>query len=75
VERSDTRHRPIDAADRVMDATLILIDSDAEPARARTLVDRLWESDVRTRLGAAVRAHRGPKGAPWPVRTCSTAPR
>jgi hypothetical protein len=29
-----------------MDATLILIDSDAELARARVLVDRLWESDL-----------------------------
>ena len=28
-----------------MDATLILIDSDAELARARALVDRLWNSD------------------------------
>jgi hypothetical protein len=28
-----------------MDATLILIDSDAELARARALVDRLWQSD------------------------------
>ena len=28
-----------------MDATLILIDSDAEFARARALVDRLWNSD------------------------------
>jgi hypothetical protein len=28
-----------------MDATLILIDSDAELARARALVGRLWESD------------------------------
>jgi HTH-type transcriptional regulator/antitoxin HigA len=28
-----------------MDATLILIDSDAELARARKLVDRLWSSD------------------------------
>ena len=28
-----------------MDATLILIDSDAELARARALVDRLWDSD------------------------------
>ena len=26
-----------------MDATLILIDSDAELARARALVDRLWD--------------------------------
>jgi hypothetical protein len=29
-----------------MDATLILIDGDAELARARRLVDRLWQSDV-----------------------------
>jgi hypothetical protein len=28
-----------------MDATLVLIDSDSELARARALVDRLWESD------------------------------
>jgi hypothetical protein len=28
-----------------MDATLILIDSDAELARARALVDRLWSSE------------------------------
>ena len=28
-----------------MDATMILIDSDAELARARALVDRLWNSD------------------------------
>ena len=28
-----------------MDATLIVIDSDAELARARALVDRLWNSD------------------------------
>jgi hypothetical protein len=28
----------------MMDATLILIDSDAELARARALVDRLWPS-------------------------------
>jgi hypothetical protein len=28
-----------------MDATLILIDSDANLGRARALVDRLWSSD------------------------------
>lgn len=28
-----------------MDATVVLIDSDAELARARALVDRLWNSD------------------------------
>ena len=30
-----------------MDATLILIDSEAELARARALVNRLWDSDKR----------------------------
>ena len=29
-----------------MDARLILIDSEAELARARALVERLWESDA-----------------------------
>jgi hypothetical protein len=29
----------------MMDATLIVIDSEAELARARALVDRLWHSD------------------------------
>ena len=33
------------SGDRVMDATLILIDSAAELSRARALVDRLWDSD------------------------------
>ncbi len=28
-----------------MDATLIVIDSDAEVARARALMDRLWNSE------------------------------
>ena len=31
-----------------MDATMILIDSDAELARARALVDRLWNSNDPT---------------------------
>jgi len=41
-----------------MDATLILIDSDAELARARALVDQLWNSNNPTevaRLEAQVR--------------------
>jgi hypothetical protein len=40
--------------DRVMDATLILIDNDAELARARALVDRLWECQMSqpTSLGS-----------------------
>jgi len=29
-----------------MDATLIVIDSDAELGRARALVDRLWDSEA-----------------------------
>jgi hypothetical protein len=33
-----------------MDATLIVIDSETELARARALVDRLWGSDMRTAL-------------------------
>ena len=31
-----------------MDATLILIDSDAELSRARALIDRLWNSNNPT---------------------------
>ena len=41
-----------------MDATLILIDSDAELLRARALVDQLWNSSDPTdvaRLGAQAR--------------------
>ena len=40
-----------------MDATLIVIDSDAELARARALVDRLWDSENHAdiiRLGKRV---------------------
>jgi hypothetical protein len=29
----------------MMDATLIVVDSEAELARARTLISRLWESN------------------------------
>ena len=51
-----------------MDATLILIDCDAELARARALVDRLWDSDepgdvarlqAQARLIAAMRKASG----------------
>ena len=50
-----------------MDATLILIDSDTELARARALVDRLWDSsepadlarlEAQARLIAALAARR-----------------
>jgi hypothetical protein len=34
-----------------MDATLILIDSDAELARARKLVDRVWSWDDPADVG------------------------
>jgi|ERR1043165_9790300 HTH-type transcriptional regulator/antitoxin HigA len=59
-----------------MDATLILIDSEAELARARALVDRLWDSDkpadlarleAQARLIAAYEEHK------WPRRPPSTA--
>jgi HTH-type transcriptional regulator / antitoxin HigA len=59
-----------------MDATLVLIDSDAELGRARALVDRLWDSNdptdvarlqAQARLIAAYEEHR------WPRRPASTA--
>jgi hypothetical protein len=58
-----------------MDATLILIDSDAELARARALVERLWESDepadvarlqAQARLIAAYQEGSGRGGHPAP---------
>jgi len=59
-----------------MDATLILIDSDAELARARALVDRLWESDEPAdvaRLQAQARLIAAYEEAKWPRRPPSTA--
>ncbi len=59
-----------------MDATLIVIDSDAELMRARALVDLLWESEdpadiarlqAQARLIAAYEENR------WPRRPPSTA--
>jgi HTH-type transcriptional regulator/antitoxin HigA len=56
-----------------MDATLILIDSDAELARARALVERLWDShdhadvarlEAQARLIAAYEEQRWPRRAP-----------
>ena len=56
-----------------MDAVLILIDSDAELARARALVDRLWDSndpadvarlEAQARLIAAYE-ERHPLAAGW----------
>ncbi|MCI0467372.1 MAG: XRE family transcriptional regulator [Beijerinckiaceae bacterium] len=56
-----------------MDATLILIDSDAERARARALVEQLWDSDdpadlarleAQARLIAAYEERKWPRRAP-----------
>jgi HTH-type transcriptional regulator/antitoxin HigA len=59
-----------------MDATLILIDSEAELARARTLVDRLWQSDDPAdiaRLQAQARLIAAYEESKWPRRPPSTA--
>ena len=59
-----------------MDAKLILIDSDAEFARARALVDRLWESDDPAdiaRLEAQARLVAAYEESRWPRRAPSTA--
>jgi HTH-type transcriptional regulator/antitoxin HigA len=59
-----------------MDATLILIDSDAELARARALVDRPWQSDKPTdiaRLQAQVRLIAAYEEGKWPRWSPSTA--
>ena len=56
-----------------MDATVVLIDSDAELARARALVDRLWESsdpgdiarlEAQARLISAYEERRWPRQPP-----------
>jgi HTH-type transcriptional regulator / antitoxin HigA len=54
-----------------MDATLILIDSDAELARARALIEKLWESDEPTdiaRLQAQARLIAAYEESMWPRR-------
>jgi HTH-type transcriptional regulator / antitoxin HigA len=59
-----------------MDATLILIDSEAEFARARALVDQLWESDDPTdiaRLEAQARLIAAYEESKWPRRPPNTA--
>ena len=58
-----------------MDATLIVIDSDAELARARALVDRLWDSENRAdiaRLQAQARLIAAYEETKWPRRPPST---
>jgi len=59
-----------------MDATLIVIDSAAELARARALVDRLWDSDDPTdiaKLQAQARLIAAYEESRWPRRPSSTA--
>ncbi len=59
-----------------MDATLVVIDNDAELARARALVDRLMTSDAAAdiaRLEAQARLIAAYEEAKWPRRAPSTA--
>jgi HTH-type transcriptional regulator/antitoxin HigA len=59
-----------------MDATLIVIDNDAELARARALVDRLMASDDTAdiaRLEAQARLIAAYEERQWPRQTPSTA--
>ena len=59
-----------------MDATLVLIDSDAELARARALVDRLWSSNDAAdmaRLEAQARLIAAYEERRWPRRRASVA--
>ncbi len=59
-----------------MDVTLIVIDSDAELARARTFVDRLWDSDDPAdiaRLQAQARLIAAYEESKWPRQPPSTA--
>ena len=59
-----------------MDATVVLIDSDAELARARALVDRLWDSNDPAdiaRLEAQARLIAVYEERKWPRQPASTA--
>ena len=59
-----------------MDATVILIDSDAELVRARALVDRLWNSSEPAdiaRLEAQARLIAAYEERRWPRRPASVA--
>jgi HTH-type transcriptional regulator/antitoxin HigA len=59
-----------------VDVTLIVLDSDAELARARALVDRLWGSVHPTdiaRLQAQARLIAAYEDSKWPRRPPSTA--
>jgi HTH-type transcriptional regulator / antitoxin HigA len=59
-----------------MDATLVLIDGEAELARARALVDRLWDSNDPAdiaRLEAQARLIAAYEERRWPRQPASTA--
>jgi len=59
-----------------MDVTLILIDSDTELARARAMVDRLWQSEEPgdiARLQAQARLIAAYEETKWPRRPPTTA--
>ncbi len=59
-----------------MDATVILIDNDKELARARALVERLWDSDDQAdvaRLEAQARLIAAYEERKWPRRTPKVA--
>ena len=59
-----------------MDATLVLIDSDAELLRARALVEQLWNSSVPAdvaRLDAQARLIAAYEEKKWPRRSPSVA--
>src|SRR3984893_15518745 len=59
-----------------MDATLVLIDSDSELARARALVDKLWNSNDRAdiaRLEAQARLIAAYEEQKWPLPPPSVA--
>jgi len=59
-----------------MDATVVLIDGDAELARARALVDRLWDSNDPAdiaRLEAQARLIAAYEERKWPRQPASTA--
>jgi HTH-type transcriptional regulator / antitoxin HigA len=63
-------------AERYVDATLIVIDNDAELARARKLVDRLMASDAAAgaaRLEAQARLIAAYEERKWPRRAPGTA--
>src|ERR1700728_3128706 len=74
--RDPFRVRQNRCGDRVMDATLILIDNEAELARGRALVDRLRNSDDLTdiaRLEAQAALIAAYEQRRWPRRPPSAA--